>query len=112
MRLSLILIGTALACGTVLAQAPQGTLARPAAEANPNASGGIAQARGELNKDVRTGTLGAASMDLNGDGMISKKEWDTYHARMWRSMKADKRGLVPWADVQSGMAAGQGGTPK
>lgn len=110
MRLALIFVGTVFACGSVLAQAPAGTVPRPAAETNPNASGGVAQARAAAKTDART--MGAASMDANGDGLISKKEWDAYHLRAWRGMKADKRGMVPWSDVQSGMSAMHGGTPK
>jgi hypothetical protein len=117
MIVKLTLIAFALACGGAYAQAPapQGSATRPPAEINPNKSGGVAQQRAGAKNDAQTGNtsaMGAGAMDVNGDGMISKKEWDTYHGKMWRGMKANKQGMVPWGDVQSGMAAGQGGTPK
>lgn len=122
----LTLATLALACGSAFAQAPAGTLARPAQEANPNASGGAAQARAGARNDAQV--MGDHSaMDANKDGMVSQKEWNTYQNNMWRSMKADKSGHVPWADVNTRMmgggaggpvgkggqtGAGQGGTPK
>jgi hypothetical protein len=116
MLAKLTVIALTLACGSVFAQAPQGSPTRPPEEINPNKSGGIAQQRAAAKTDARTGgntaAMGAASMDTNRDGMVSKKEWDRYHGTMWRGMKANKQGMVPWADVQSGLAAGQGGTPK
>ena len=119
-----ICFAIAMACGAVLAQAPAGTT-RPAEELNPNASGGKAQTQGAINNDAKTGgmtasagttagqttaSMGNSGMDLNGDGMISRNEWDAYHGRMWGSMKPNQQGMVSWADVQAGM--GQGGTPK
>ncbi len=117
MKIPFTLVAITLACGAAFAQAPAGVVPRPSAEQNPNAAGGAAQSRGEMKKDVKTGTampgapmtamngtaMGNKSMDTNGDGMISRKEWDAYHGGMWKSMKADKRGMVPWADVEKGM---------
>ena len=40
------------------------------------------------------------AMDTNGDGMISRREYDTYHAAMWKSMKQTK-GMVMQADMDS-----------
>ncbi|MCE3271303.1 MAG: hypothetical protein K0S57_1700 [Ramlibacter sp.] len=119
-----ILFAVAMACGAVLAQAPSGTT-RPPQELNPNSSGGQAQTKGAMNNDAKTGGMSASAgttagqttamgnkgMDLNGDGMISRTEWNAYHGKSWSSMKPNKQGMVPWADVQTTMGI-QGGTPK
>jgi hypothetical protein len=110
MKLKLTLIVAALACGGAFAQAPAGTVARPAQEQNPNMSGGVAQQRGEMRNDMRTG-MDHSAMDMNRDGMISQKEWNDYHASMWRDMKADKKGMVPWADVNTRMMGNAQGGP-
>lgn len=72
---------------------------------------GKAMAKGEMNADARR--AGDSSdmkmvMDTNGDGMISRKEYDAYHANMWKSMKANK-GMVPQADMQKMLKQGLGG---
>ncbi len=106
-----------LACASAFAQSPAGTLARPAQEQNPNASGGVPQARAEAKTEAKiaagVGTTGMGNsgrgyqaMDRNGDGMITRKEWDAHHAGMWRGMKADKRGMVPWSDVDARLKGG------
>lgn len=92
---------------------------RPPAELAPAQAGGAAQAKGEMNANSRganagtlagTATVGyAVGMDANGDGWISRKEWNDHHDRMWGGMKADKKGNVAWADVQARMGHG---TPK
>jgi hypothetical protein len=126
MRFTLTLLGAVLACGTAMAQAPAG-VGKAAQEINPNVSGGVAQQRGEMRNDMRTGGMVDHSMmDANKDGMVSQKEWNTYQNSMWRSMKADKKGNVAWSEVNTRMmggaggpvgsggqqGAGQGGTPK
>ena len=119
-----IFFAAAIACGAVLAQAPAGTT-RPANQLDPNASGGQAQTKAAVNNDAKTGGMSASAgttanqttamgnkgMDMNGDGMISRKEWDAHHGKMWGTMKPNKQGMVPWSDVQAGMG-GQAGTPK
>lgn len=118
MKFAFAILTAALACGSVIAQAPAGVTSRPSQEQNPNASGGAAQARGEMKAEAKgkgagasagaTATMGHKAMDINGDGFVTRKEWDAYHGKMWSSMKGEKRG-VPWATVEAGMA---GGTPK
>ena len=44
-------------------------------------------------------------MDTNGDGMISKKEWMDYHAKMWGRMKS-KNGMMSMADMEAMMKGG------
>ena len=39
-------------------------------------------------------------MDTNGDGKISKAEYNKYHALMWTKMKKDKGGMVGMSDMQ------------
>ena len=52
-----------------------------------------------------TSMMGMNGMDANGDGMISKKEWDRHHSRMWSRMKS-KNGMMPMADVEAMMKGG------
>jgi hypothetical protein len=118
MKTTLILAAVARACGAAFAQAPAGVVKNPSQEANPNASGGKAQVKGEMNAQAKgkdagmgasagtTATMGHKGMDLNGDGMISRKEWDAYHGKAWGSMKANKQGMVPWTDVEASMKGG------
>lgn len=113
MKQALILTLSVLAAGTVLAQAPPGTLTRPPAEVNPAASGGPAAAKAEKKGDHAKGTtmgasggaMGAKAMDANSDGMISKQEYDRYHSAMWTRMKPSK-GMVSTADMDAMMKGG------
>ena len=74
---------------------------------NPSASGGQSAATAEMKVDARKDANASAAMDTNGDGMISKKEWDRYHSGMWGKMKMkSKNGMVPWADVDAMMKGG------
>ena len=71
---------------------------------------GKAAGKAEMNLDKRKGE-GAdmmAAMDTNGDGMISRKEYDAYHGSMWKKMKL-KNGMAPQADVQTMLKQGLGG---
>jgi hypothetical protein len=45
------------------------------------------------------------AMDANGDGMISKKEFDSHHQAMWKKMKT-KNGMVSVADMEGMMMQG------
>lgn len=103
MQAKLILVAAAMACGSAFAQAPAGTVQRPAEELNPNRSGGQAQVTGEVRNDMRK------LMDSNSDGMVSRSEWDSYHGNVWSSMRADPQGNVPWADVNTRMMGATGG---
>lgn len=128
-----------LACGAALAQAPAGTLNRPAAEVSPAAAAGAAgvaaqnkvdartagsmqmppsqtapmgnaDASAKINPVAATGAPGAKAqmrvearkMDANGDGMVSRAEWDRYHSDMWSGMKSmEKNGLISTADIDA-----------
>lgn len=43
-------------------------------------------------------------MDANGDGVISKEEWDAHHARMWKRMS--RNGSISVQDMQKAMEEG------
>lgn len=47
--------------------------------------------------DARNGKM-LAAMDTNGDGMISRAEWDAYHGKTWKGMKQSK-GMVRREDM-------------
>lgn len=79
--------------------------AAPTPQVNPNASGGMPQAKADMKANARTDASGKGSMDTNGDGMVSKREWDRYHSGMWGKMKS-KNGMMPMAEVEAMMKAG------
>ena len=64
--------------------------------------------KAEMKVDARKGmtpapmananTPAMMAMDTNGDGMISRREYDTYHSTMWKSMKQSK-GMVSQSDM-------------
>ena len=114
-----------LACGVALSQAPAGTVARPSQETNPTATGGPA-AKAQMKVDEKKGAMPMAggsmpmaaggtmgmgmdmkAMDTNGDGMISKKEWDAHHSTMWNKMKPKmKKGMMSMPDMEAMMKGG------
>ena len=51
------------------------------------------------------GMKGMKGMDADGDGMVSKKEWQAHHDMMWGKMKS-KNGMVPMADIEAMMKSG------
>lgn len=70
----------------------------PMASSGGMAAGGMAM--GGMGMDMK-------AMDTNGDGMISKKEWDSHHAMMWSKMKPKmKKGMMPMADMEAMMKGG------
>jgi len=40
------------------------------------------------------------AMDINHDGMISKKEFMKFHEEMWAKMKKNKSGMVDLKDME------------
>lgn len=79
--------------------------AAPTPQVNPSASGGMPQAKADMKVNARTNASATGSMDTNGDGMVSKREWDRYHSGMWGKMKS-KNGMMPMAEVEAMMKAG------
>lgn len=134
MKHSVLLATFAFACGAALAQAPAGVIQRPSAESNPIAAGGAPAEKAQMKTDMKKegampmagggmsggsmakgnmamGRMGMGMgmdmkmMDTNGDGMISKKEWMDYHAKMWGRMKS-KNGMMSMADMEAMMKGG------
>jgi hypothetical protein len=68
-----------------------------------------AKAAGKAEMNVQTRKSAASdtmmAMDTNGDGMISRKEYDAYHGGMWKKMKA-KNNMVPQADMDAMLKQG------
>ncbi len=66
-----------------------------APEIDATAAGGKAAANAEKKTNARL-------MDANGDGMVSRAEWDRYHADAWSSMQSGaKNGLVSTAEIDA-----------
>ncbi|MDO9113617.1 MAG: hypothetical protein Q7U63_07430 [Polaromonas sp.] len=82
--------------------------AAASAQINPSASGGAPAAKAEMKVDTKVSNTAMNSMDTNGDGMVSSREWNRYQTAMWKSMKPGKNGMVPMTDVEMMMK----GTPK
>lgn len=118
MKKLLLITAMALAAGTAFAQAPAGTLSKPPAESNPTDASGKAGAKAQMKVDAKTSATptagdaamkGAAmqTMDTNGDGMISRREYDRYHSMMWKKMNPTKN-MVPKADYDAMIKGGPG----
>ena len=69
-----------------------------------------AKAAGKAEMNVQTRKAAGAdtmmAMDSNGDGMISRKEYDNYHGSMWKKMKLSN-GRVAQADMDMMLKGGQ-----
>jgi hypothetical protein len=63
----------------------------PVAEINPNASGGKPARRASMRVNTKL-------MDTNGDGVVSREEWDAYHANAWKNLNPSAAG-VSTADI-------------
>ena len=121
MKQSIFLATCALACSAALAQAPvspaspnspaateamppAGAGMKPGADMPMGAGGpgkgmGMGMGMGHMGMDMK-------AMDTNGDGMISKKEFDSHHEAMWKKMKS-KNGMVPIAELEGLMQGGR-----
>ena len=74
--------------------------------------------KAQMKVDAKTGmsqapmananTPAMMAMDTNGDGMISRREYDAHHAAMWKSMKHTK-GMVSQADMDIVLKGGPAG---
>lgn len=118
MKQATLIAFAALICSTAFAQAPPGVLARPSSEANPVNSGGAPAAKAEMKKDEKMAAMpmgnsgmsmagmdmSIKAMDANGDGKISKREYDRYHSMRWSKMKS-KGGMVSMDEMSSSMGA-------
>jgi hypothetical protein len=115
MKRSIFLATCALACSAAFAQAPTS----PASPASPTSPAAIDAPAGAATKPGAAMPMGAGgpgmgmhggidmkAMDANGDGMISKKEFDSHHEAMWKKMKS-KNGMVSIADMEAMMQGGR-----
>jgi len=120
MKKTITAFGIALCCGTAaFAQTP----GAPPAQGNDRSGvRGMPADKVEMGTDAKPGampqgpsTMGASGghghgmgmmkgMDANGDGVISKEEWDAHHARMWDRM--NKNGSIAVSDMQKAMEEG------
>ena len=71
---------------------------RTPSQINPSAAGGTPAAKADMKVDAKLNNTAMNSMDTNGDGMVSRSEWDTYHSTAWNGMKPSASG-VSTADV-------------
>ena len=71
----------------------------PMGTGGPGKGMGMGMGMGHMGMDMK-------AMDTNGDGMISKKEFDSHHQAMWKKMKS-KNGMVPIAEVEALMQGGR-----
>lgn len=58
----------------------------PPAEINPTASGGKSASRAQRKVNTRL-------MDTNGDGTVSREEWDAYHDNAWKNLNPSAAGV-------------------
>lgn len=79
--------------------------AAPSEKINPSASGGKAAAKADMKVGAKTSATATGSMDMNGDGVVSRKEWNQYHSAMWNSMQG-KNGMVPMAEAEARIKGG------
>lgn len=108
MKKVLIAAVTALVCTVGFAQGTSagGTATKEEITGQKSGSAKVASDRAEMKVDAKkanmpmAGTPMMMEMDANGDGMISRREYDNYHSAMWKSMKQSK-GMVSKADMDA-----------
>ena len=108
MKKVLLIAIAALVTSAAFAQAAGGTATKEEISGQKSKSEqGVAdkaQAKVEARKDMNVAAANNAGgskmmvMDTNGDGMISRREYDAYHTAMWKSMKQSK-GMVSQGDM-------------
>jgi len=94
---SLLVALLALSYGAAFAQAPASQDSNTAAASDKSAG---KTEKMESPKTSKMGT-GTTKMDADGDGTVTKQEWDAYHAAMWD--KLNKGGKVSTADAEAMM---------
>ena len=116
MKKVLLAAVAALVCSTSFAQATSPGAAGMSTATKEELTGEKSQTqkvtgdRAQNKVDARKGTMpmahtdgtmpGMLAMDTNGDGMISRREYDTYHSAMWKLMKQTK-GMVSKAEMDA-----------
>ncbi len=108
MKHMIFLTSLALVCGSALAQ-QEPPAGKPAATAQMKVDDkkmpGMPMEAGAGGTRTMGMGMDMKAMDTNGDGMISKKEWQAHHNRMWGKMKS-RNGSVPMADVEAMLKGG------
>jgi len=99
---SLLAALLAMSYGAAFAQNPTPQDSNTAAADGKSAAN--AETKTESSKTSKMGT-GPAKMDADGDGTVTKAEWDAYHSAMWD--KLNQGGKVSSADAE---AMTKGGT--
>ena len=114
MKKVLLAAAVALVCSTGFAQAPAagGMSTATPAEVKPqkDAAGDKAQMKVEAKKAAMPMAAGGShdmmmAMDTNGDGMVSRAEWDAYHGSRWSKMKLTN-GMANQASMDAMMKGG------
>ncbi len=111
MKKVLLAAVAALVCSAGFAQGTAaggmgGTATKEEITGQKSGSAKVASDRAEMKVDAKkanmpmAGTPMMMEMDANGDGMISRREYDNYHSAMWKSMK-QSNGMVSKADMDS-----------
>lgn len=97
---------------------PARSLARPT-KWTPTVSGGAPAARAAGKSQDRGATMSMSmagmdmsikAMDANGDGKVSKREYDDYHRKFWNQMRP-QNGMVSMDEMKSSMEAMMKGGP-
>jgi len=56
-------------------------------------------ARQNQGMGTKNGMTNRSMMDTNGDGMVSREEFNAHHEGMWTKMKKNPKGMVMNADM-------------
>lgn len=122
MKKVLLTAVAALVCSAGFAQAPAAGAAAAGSTATkegltgePSKGQQTARDKAQMRVDAKksnmpmnaTGGHTMMDMDTNGDGMISRREYDNYHNAMWKSMKQSK-GMVSKGDMDLILKGGPG----
>ena len=115
MKRTLLVALVAIASTAALAQALAGTLPRTSATQRPLHSGRNPRGRrpvehpGSQGRDAGRGQVDGLGrmrgMDANGDGWITQREYNNFHASHWNKMKRTK-GKVSMADMEAMLEGG------
>ena len=97
-----------LVSSAAFAQATSGTATKEEISGQKSTSEQKTADKAQMKVDAKKGMAAAPmananppammAMDTNGDGMISRREYDAYHSAMWKSMKHSK-GMVSQSDM-------------
>ena len=122
MKKVLLAAVAALVCSAGFAQAPAAGAAAAGSTATkegltgePSKGQQTARDKAQMRVDAKKGNMPMNAtgghtmmeMDANGDGMISRREYDNYHNAMWKSMKQSK-GMVSKGDMDLILKGGPG----